>query len=368
MEFEVIPIQQVIQNVTVVGKLGDISDENELRKLLIRFSISTMIVSKYMYKGYSKKFVEREVYDILKNCIYAESCIKQAKAISEACKVTNGVPYENGLKSLFLFSRGNKWERYGNRNIKLIKYHKDGNYFDVEIVNPFGKNIFAKAYFGKRTSIILDTLTTVHHYSARIVCRELGKCTIHISIPIEIYVRHTKVYDSFVCDRYVCGFDLNAGFVNFVIVDKLTWKPVYWSRIEFWEVCSPGYPKDRLYTELLHKIGNLYEWLRYFGVSDLFFENLFKVKPKKQKRKFKSKNVARKVTRFPKRKLLTYMGVKGLKYGFRVWLVDPRGSSLSAKYLGKYLYNFDRHYGAAYVITLRGLQHLSKHMKTYTII
>ena len=57
-----------------------------------------------------------------------------------------------------------------------------------------------------------------------------------------------------------------------------------------------------------------------------------------------------------------------MKYGFKTYLVDPKDSSLSAKYLGKYLYNFDRHYGAAYVIALRGLQYLSKHMKTYTII
>jgi len=371
MKFSVIPFEQVVNTVTISGKIVKISNEPELRKLLTRFSIATMIASKLLWKGYPENIVVNEVKQLLNNAWYTECALKQAKAIIEACRENGGEPYKRGVRSLFVFSRGNRSDRGGNRNITITE-QVDKTKFRVRVLVRPRKKIDIVVDFGKYTPIVLDVLQNVGHYGARIVHKD-GRYMFFLSVPIDVYLKHTRVYDSPISDRYALGIDLNAGFLNWVIVDKETLLPVKYGKIEFWEVCSPGYPRARLHTELLHKVGNLFEWCRYYGVNTVFLENLFSVRAGRQR--FKSKNVNRKVTRFAKKKLLTHIGIKALKYGLKVYLVDPRGSSLTAKYFAKHVFkklrkevhNY-RHFGAAYTIALRGLNTQGTNIQTYLFI
>ena len=373
MSFSVVPFEKVVNTVTIYGKIVKIEDEVKLRQILTKFSIATMIASRMLWRGYPEDVVMKEIQQLLSNYWYAESCLKQAKAIVESCHENGGDPYSRGIRKLFVFSRGNKSDRGGNRNITIEKQLSPTKFLVRVLVAP-RKKVSLIVDFGKYTPIVNDVLLIVKHYGARIVYRD-NKYLLHISVPLSIYLKHVRKYDRPIADRYAIGIDLNAGFLNWVIVDKETYLPVKYGKIEFWEVCSSGYPRARLYTELLYKIGNLFEWCRYYGVDMVVLENLFLVKQRRQK--FKSKNINRKVTRFAKRKLLVHIGIKAMKYGLRVYLVDSRDSSLAGKYLGKYIFkrlgtsmfNY-RHFGLEYIIALRALAQLKqgKNIQTYSSI
>ncbi|QXJ28265.1 Uncharacterized protein J5U23_01133 [Saccharolobus shibatae B12] len=90
------------------------------------------------------------------------------------------------------------------------------------------------------------------------------------------------------------------------------------------------------------------------GVDYVVFEDLFLVKGKRFTR---SRKGNRKVSRFAKRQMLVHGVIKGLKLGFNVILVSPRGTMSSKEHeVVMRLRGFDRHMGSAYLIALRGLE------------
>ena len=92
----------------------------------------------------------------------------------------------------------------------------------------------------------------------------------------------------------------------------------------FPEVTSHGFPRGRANTLRLQAIAKLLDYAYHHGVSVVLFEDLEGIK----KRRFvRSRTANRKITRFPKRKLLEYGVVVALKYGFKVYLVNPAYTS-----------------------------------------
>jgi len=81
-------------------------------------------------------------------------------------------------------------------------------------------------------------------------------------------------------------------------------------------------------------------------------EDLYRVK----KRKFThNKSVNRRISRFAKRKLLDYAIVMSMKYGFKVYLVNPAYTSKLGESIGREL-GLDRHTASAYALILKYLE------------
>ena len=92
----------------------------------------------------------------------------------------------------------------------------------------------------------------------------------------------------------------------------------------FPEVTSHGYPKNKAKAKRLKALAKLLEYAYHYNVGVVIFENLFQAK----RRKITGNPTAnRKIARFPKRMLLQHAVVMALKYGFKVYLVNPARTS-----------------------------------------
>jgi hypothetical protein len=98
-------------------------------------------------------------------------------------------------------------------------------------------------------------------------------------------------------------------------------------------------------------------------VSTVLFEDLDRIKRSNKKSNKKknnknnnknSKNANRKMTRFPKKKLLEYGILMALKYGFKIYLVNPSNTSKIAEKF-KDAFCLDRHTVSAYLLALKYL-------------
>ncbi len=93
----------------------------------------------------------------------------------------------------------------------------------------------------------------------------------------------------------------------------------------------------------------------YCGVNTVLFEDLDKIKRTNGKGKMNSsRNGNRKISRFPKKKLLEHSILMAWKYGFRVYLVNLNNTSKLAEKLKNPFY-LDRHTTSAYTLALRYL-------------
>ncbi len=118
------------------------------------------------------------------------------------------------------------------------------------------------------------------------------------------------------------------------------------------KVNRPGYPKNKAWALRLQALGRLLRYAYHHGVSTVLFEDLDKIKRTNEKGKMNSgRNGNRKITRFPKRKLLEHSILMALKYGFRVYLVNPNNTSELAEKLKNSFY-LDRHATSAYTLAL----------------
>lgn len=139
---------------------------------------------------------------------------------------------------------------------------------------------------------------------------------------------------------------MNSDRINMVIVDRLGiirdvrtgWFP---------EVTSHGFPRNKANTIRLQALAKLLDYAYHHGVGIVLFEDLEKIK---KHRYTKNRTANRKITRFPKRKLLKHGIVTAMKYGFKVYLVNPAYTSKIGEKLGKEL-GLDKHTASAYVLT-----------------
>ncbi len=88
------------------------------------------------------------------------------------------------------------------------------------------------------------------------------------------------------------------------------------------------------------------------GVGIVLFEDLEKIKRRKYT---KNKIANRKITQFPKRELLKHAVVRALKYGFKVYLVNPSHTSKVGERIGKEL-GLDKHTASACILAVKALQ------------
>ncbi len=185
-------------------------------------------------------------------------------------------------------------------------------------------------------------------YTARIVFRN-GRIYLHLSVPIGLYLKYFNKGKT--GGNLIAGFDLNTDRINMVIVDnqgiikdtRTEWFP---------EIISHGYPGNKAHTLRLQALAKLLDYAYHHGVSTIVFEDLERIKKRRYTR---NRRANRKITRFPKRKLLEHAKVMVLKYGFKVYLVDPAYTSKIGGNLGKEL-GLDRHTASAYVLVLKYLK------------
>lgn len=122
----------------------------------------------------------------------------------------------------------------------------------------------------------------------------------------------------------------------------------------FPEATSHGFPREKAKALRLEALAGLLKYCCMHGVGVVVFENL----PEIKKRGFtKSGTANRKITKFAKRQLIRYAVTMALKYGFKVLLVDPKGTTNSREH-DEIMQRFglDRHVASAYIIALRGLR------------
>ena len=74
----------------------------------------------------------------------------------------------------------------------------------------------------------------------------------------------------------------------------------------------------------MQTLARLLDYAYHHGVGVVLFEDLERIKKRKYTWSMKAN---RKITRFPKRKLLEHAAVMALKYGFKVYLVNPAYTS-----------------------------------------
>ncbi|RLE63851.1 MAG: hypothetical protein DRJ47_08930 [Thermoprotei archaeon] len=102
----------------------------------------------------------------------------------------------------------------------------------------------------------------------------------------------------------------------------------------------------------LQALAKLLDYAYHHSVGIVLFEDLEGIKKRRYTR---SRTANRKITRFPKRKLLEYSIVMAMKYGFKVYLVNPAYTSKVGEKLGKEL-GIDKHTASAYALAVKTLQ------------
>ena len=112
-----------------------------------------------------------------------------------------------------------------------------------------------------------------------------------------------------------------------------------------------GFPRNKAHTLRLQALAKLLDYAYHHGVGVVLFEDLDRVK---KRRYTKSRTANRKIMRFPKRRLLQHAIVMAMKYGFKVYLVNPAHTSKVGEKLGKEL-GLDKHTASAYALTLKYL-------------
>jgi len=107
----------------------------------------------------------------------------------------------------------------------------------------------------------------------------------------------------------------------------------------------------------LEALARLLRYSYYHNVGTVVFENLIAIK----QRKFtKNPTANRKIARFAKRELLRHGIVMAMKYGFKVLVIDPRGTTNSKKHNEVMKrYGLDRHVASAHLIALKGIKRYS---------
>ena len=222
------------------------------------------------------------------------------------------------IRKLFIVSRGFSSNK-GNRNIRLLSTN------ELQVNVPWKGWLRFKVAFGERyislvSELVKKALSRKLSYTAKIVFRN-GKVYLHVSVPIELYLKHFSKGRA--KGKLVAGFDLNSDRINMVIVDrqgiirdtKTEWFP---------EVTSHGFLSNKAHSIRLQTLAKLLNYAYYHGVSTVLFEDLDRIKKRRYTR---SRTANRKITRFPKRKLLRYGIVMAMKYGFKVYLVNPAHTS-----------------------------------------
>jgi len=345
-----IDASKLVKHVTIVGRLIPVSAEDcmKLVRLANDFRRVVLYATRMIANGVDVNTILRELRRTL-NKAYGDSVYKTAEAVVEGCRFSGGDPKHVKIRRLFIVSEGEA-SRFGNRNIRLESTDT------IRVRYPYDSSwITCRARFGKTYLPLVEELVELAKnkgisYGARIVFRN-GRIYLHLSVPVELYLKHFKKGEA--RGDLVAGFDLNSDRINMVIIDrygrirdvKTEWFP---------EVTSHGYPRSKARAKRLEALAKLLRYAYNHNVGSVVFENLLIIK---KRRYTESKSANRKIARFAKRELLYYGIVMAMKYGFKVLLVNPKGTTKSEEH-DKVMkrYGLDRHTASAYMIAMKGLK------------
>jgi len=176
------------------------------------------------------------------------------------------------------------------------------------------------------------------------------KIEIHVSIPLELYVRHLgHNVESRKHGGYIAGFDFNTDRINMVIVDR-EGNILDIKNKHFHEVTSPGFSKKKAEDIRRKALAELVEYAYRHGVTDYVAEKLAKPRSKTH-----SKTANRKITRFALRQYINHLKTVIPRCNGKLHLVNPAYSSIDAIPLARKL-GLDIHTASAYLLAIRYLK------------
>lgn len=350
----------LVRYVTITSRLVSVSSEDymKLARLAYEFRRAVLYATRMLSRNMDTNAILRELRGMM-NKAYGDSAYKVAKTLIEGCKYNGCDSRRIKIRRLFIVSEGEA-SRQGNRNVRFESARM------VRVKYPYNRSwLLFEARFGEKYLPLVEELVALAKrketsYGARIVLRN-GKVYLHLSIPVELYLRHSSKGRA--NGNLVAGFDLNSDRINMAIVDK--YGRLRDVRTEWFpEVTSHGYPRSRARARRLEALARLLRYAYHHGVGVVVFENLLAIK---RRRYTRSRSANRKITRFAKRELLRHGVIMAMKYGFKVLLVDPRGTSSSEEHkhvMGRY--GLDRHAASAYLVALKGTERYEPVQKAIT--
>jgi predicted transposase len=344
-------IEDFVEAVTINGKLvvENSEDYMKLVRLSRAYSKAVKAMINLVLRDIQHTEACRRLYNILPNYVYLETAYKNAKAIVEGLRETSGSKCE--IKRFWISSRGNKFD-YGNRNIRLTPR---GKHYEVLVKYPWDLSwIRAKAFFGSRYIRLLDELVELSSrreegYGVTISFRNHPR--IHVHVPTWLYLKHFSENKA-MSGKFIAGVDLNSDRVNLVVIDSKG-EIVYIKSSKFPEATSHGFPRDLAKQKRLYALYQAIDLATLTGASIIAFENLFEIKKKKFTINHRTN---RKISKFAKKQLLTHGILRAIKMGFKIILIDPKGTTKSKEHDGVMKrHGLDKHSASAYLIALKGL-------------
>ncbi len=324
-------------HVTITGRIVPLNNEvyAELVLLAYRFREALVKAVKMYTKGVDKNTIVKKITKEL-NLGYADTIYKLAKLIVEGAIHNGSNPLKIRIRKLFIASRGFSSNK-GNRNIRLLSSR---GWVKLKV-------LFGRQFIPLVNKLIEKAFSRKLSYTAKIVFRD-SRVYLHLSVPLDLYLKYFRRGKT--KGDLIAGFDLNSDRINMAMVDK--YGIIRDIRTEWFpEVTSHGFPGNKARTLRLRALAKLLDYAYHHGVGIVLFEDLGRIKKHRYTR---SKTANRKITRFPKKKLLEHAVVMSMKYGFKVYLVNPAYTSKIGEKIGREL-GLDRHTASAYVLTLRYL-------------
>ena len=334
--------------VTIKGKII-FPDKTSEAKVLFTMRLFRDVVKKaivFLKSSLSEAEVKRRLTKFINNAWYSSSAIKKAKTYLKQKRAK--------LKKPLLFSLGCKGIEKGNRNIRLI----DTDKVLVKIPHANGKHEWIKCNvkFGKKyIPLIKELLTGEIAYSSTVVLSN-GKYYFHVTIPLNLYAKHTG--KSFVKKNasYVAGFDVNPDRINMVIINEAG--DIIDIRNEhFHDLIQHGYPKNKAREIRLSALSKLIDYAVNHNVKYFIFEKITNIKPDKNRK------ANRRIGKFAYRQLLQHAEIMVKKRDGAFKTISPAYTSIDAVPLAR-KFGLDRHTASAYLMAIRGLLFLKNHKNT----
>ena len=341
--------RKVATHVTInVPIKGSPEDTAKLMRLMYRFRDCVRKALPLVKDGMDPSKGKMILKSFINNTWYAYSACCMAKLVLEGLGAMDG-EYAN-IRKPFLVSSGDK-SRSGNRNIRLLSLN------ELVIPYPFdgrGKYLkFSIRIPEKFMNLVEDLINLSKDGKASYgVTISLKRGLVaHINVPLDLWLKHTRKKDKpFGSD--IAAIDLNSDRLNLVVITsdrEIIYRKTFW----YSEVNSPGYPKGKSDYIRFNAVNESVKLAYCYGASMMVLEDLFRMKTKKFTN---SARANRKISRFPKRKLLTHAILECLKWSIEPHLINPAYSSFKGRELAKE-YGLDIHTGSALALAFRFLKY-----------
>ena len=294
--------------ITIPGYICEISEENreELEKLLFNFGKARRRAYSLRRKGYTRSEIERILQDEIDlNARYIKDAYHSVKdlpphvtfgglknqRLREKGKISKE-KYHRRRNSIVI-SRGDKSKR-GNLNMRLTER------MELRINTGHKKWIYPKVYIPKKYlekyGHLLDSSAP---YTVLIKRRNDGGYDVRITVEVQTEVKE---------GRRVMALDINAGHIDFAVMEKEKLKVVSVGRIEIHETqfVRKGKREFRIHSAV-DKIGNIAKHYDADVVVGKLNTGKFNSNNKKVNRKVKN------MPQYKFRKTLKKLGRRGIK-------------------------------------------------------